>query len=105
MELAQIILMCIVGLIFILFIAWQIVKKGLRQSIIDMIVLAEETIENNEEKFDTVVNGVIVKLPVPFNMIITTNTVKKLVQKIFDEIKIALDCKGLCENVSQKTIE
>lgn len=95
MAITQIILAAIVALIFILFVVWQILKKGLRKSIIDMIVLAEETIENNQEKFDAVVNGVIAKLPIPFNMIITTSAVKRLVQKIFDEIKVALNCKGL----------
>ena len=95
MEITQLILAIIVALIFILFIVWQILKNGLRQSIIDMIVLAEETIENNQEKFNAVVNGVIVKLPIPFNLIITSSMVEKLVQKVFDEIKTALDCKGL----------
>lgn len=95
MEITQIILAIIIALIFILFVIWQIVKNGLRQSIIDMIVLAEETLENNQEKFNTVVGGVIAKLPLPFNLIITTSAVEKLVQKVFDEIKIALDCKGL----------
>ena len=95
MEITQIIIACIIALIFILFIVREIIKNGLRQSIIDLIVLAEETLENNQDKFNVVVTGVIAKLPIPFNLILTTKAVERLVQKIFDEIKIALDCKGL----------
>ena len=91
MELTQIFLFSVVVLALLIIVAWKIYKKGLRKVIIDLIVEVEETLSDNEEKFNTVVNAVIAKLPIPFNFIITTNTVKKFVQKTFDEIKKALD--------------
>ena len=91
MELTQILLLIVVVLAFIVIVAWKIYKNGLRKVIIDLIVEVEETLSDNEEKFNTVVNAIITRLPIPFNFIITTNTVKKFVQKTFDEIKKALD--------------
>ena len=91
MELTQILLLIVVVLAFIVIVAWKIYKNGLRKVVIELIVEVEETLSDNEEKFNTVVNAIITRLPIPFNFIITTNTVKKFVQKTFDEIKKALD--------------
>ena len=91
MEVTNIIAIAVIGVIAALFIAWKIYKSGLRQTAIDLIVKVEEELEDNKEKFNTVVNGIIVKLPFPFNIIITTTTVEKFVQATFDEIKKALD--------------
>ena len=91
MEITQIIAITIIVLAAILYIAWKIYKNGLRKVAIELIVEVEEKLNDNEEKFNTVVNGIIMKLPLPFNLIITTNTVKKFVQTTFDEIKKALD--------------
>lgn len=92
MEIGYIILLAVVVVIAVLFIAWTIYKKGLRQVIIDLIVLAERQFGSGEgrAKFNAVVNGVLVKLPIPFNMI-PAKFIEALVQKIFDEIKEALD--------------
>lgn len=91
MEFTNIIAIAVVGLITALFIAWKIYKSGLRKTAIDLIVEVEERLDDNKEKFNTVVNGLIVKLPFPFNVLITTSTVEKFVQATFDEIKKALD--------------
>ena len=91
MELTQILLLIVVVLAFIVIVAWKIYKNGLRKVVIELIVEVEETLSDNEEKFNTVVNAIITRLPIPFNFIITTNAVKKFVQKTFDEIKKALD--------------
>lgn len=91
MEFTNIIAIAVVGLITALFIAWKIYKSGLRKTAIDLIVEVEEEFEDNIDKFNTVVNGLIVKLPFPFNVLITTSTVEKFVQATFDEIKKALD--------------
>ena len=91
MEFTNIIAIAVVGLIAALFIAWKIYKSGLRKTAIDLIVRVEEELEDNREKFNTVVNGLIVKLPFPFNVLITTSTIEKFVQATFDEIKKALD--------------
>ena len=91
MEVTNIIGIAVISLIAAIFIAWKIYKNGLRKTAIDLIVEVEERLENNEEKFNTVVNGIIVKLPFPFNVLITSKTVEKFVQAVFDEIKKALD--------------
>lgn len=77
-------------LIIAFFIAWQIYKNGLKATIISLIVEAERLLDDNQDKFNTVVNGVLGRLPIPFNMI-PVSFIEKLVQKIFDEIKEALD--------------
>lgn len=91
MQLTQILLLVMIALALVIIIAWKIYKNGLRKVVIDLIVEVEETLSDNEEKFNMVVNGIIAKLPLPFNIIITTNTIKKFVQKTFDEVKKALD--------------
>lgn len=91
MEITNIIAIAVISLIAAIFIVWKIYKNGLRKTAIDLIVEVEERFENNEEKFNTVVNGLLVKLPFPFNVLITVSTVEKFVQATFDEIKKALD--------------
>ena len=77
-------------LIVAFFIAWTIYKDGLKETIVKLIVEAEKLLEDNQDKFNTVVNGVLVRLPVPFNLI-PVSFIERLVQKIFDEVKEALD--------------
>ena len=77
-------------LIIAFFIAWTIYKDGLKETIVKLIVEAEKLLEDNQDKFNTVVNGVLVRLPVPFNLI-PVSFIERLVQKIFDEVKICLD--------------
>ena len=81
----------IIAIIIIgLFIAWTIYKDGLKPTIVKLIVEAERLLLDNQDKFNTVVNGVLVRLPVPFNFI-PVSFIERLVQKIFDEVKEALD--------------
>lgn len=91
MEVTNIIAIAVIGLVAAIFIAWKIYKSGLRKTAIDLIVRVEEELEDNKEKFNTVVNGLIVKLPFPFNVLISASTIEKFVQSTFDEIKKALD--------------
>lgn len=77
-------------LLIAFLIAWQIYKNGLKTTIVHLIVEAERLLEDNQDKFNTVVNGVLVRLPVPFNLI-PVSWVEELVQAIFDEIKESLD--------------
>ena len=84
-------LVIIIAIIIIgLFIAWQICKNGLKPTIRSLIVEAERLLEDNQDKFNTVVSGVLVRLPIPFNLI-PVSVIEKLVQKIFDEVKECLD--------------
>ena len=91
MDIMQIILLAVVVIITVFFIIWKIYKDGLRKTVIDLIVKVEDTIEDNQEKFNNVVMGIIEKLPFPFNIFITTTTIENFVQKTFDEVKKALD--------------
>lgn len=77
-------------LIIAFFIAWEIYKNGLKAVIIKLIVEAERLLEDNQDKFNSVVSGVLVRLPIPFNLI-PVSFIEKLVQKIFDEVKECLD--------------
>ena len=85
-------ILCIIifVLLILFFVLWQIKKNGLRKTIIDLIVEAEKTLTDNQDKFNQVCEGVINKLPFPFNLIPYT-FIAKLCQKVFDEVKIALD--------------
>ena len=77
----------------IAYIAWVIKKNGLRGMVIKLITKAEDMYEQgqNEEKLNYVIDKVIAILPMPFSLFVTRNTIKKLIQKIFDEVKEALD--------------
>ena len=90
MEITTIIIYILIALIILTYIIWQLLKNGLRQTCINLIVRAEETLKDNQEKFNSVVAGVILRLPFPLNLI-PTNLVESFVQKVFDEVKIALD--------------
>lgn len=91
MDIMQIFCIAVILIITAIFIGWKIYKNGLRGTVIDLIVKVEDTIEDNQEKFNNVVMGIIEKLPFPFNIFITTSSIEKFVQKIFDEVKVALD--------------
>ncbi len=90
MEITQIILISLLFIFLLLSIIWLVVKRGYKQTVIDLIVYAEKELKDNQAKFDMVVNGVITKLPFPLNLI-PVSLIEGFVQKIFDEIKIALD--------------
>lgn len=77
----------------IIYCAWQIKKRGLKTAIVDLIVYAEGNIQNNEDKFNYVVDRVISLIPMPFNLFVTEEMVGALVQKTFDLVKKALDYK------------
>lgn len=90
MEITQIIAMVVIIIAVVFFIIWKIYKDGLRKTAIELIVEVERRFKDNQVKFDTVVNGILVKLPIPFNFI-PASIIAKFVQKVFDEIKICLD--------------
>lgn len=86
----------IIALFFIYVIgriAWSIKKKGLKGTVIEMIVDAEERFKQgqNSQKLNYVIDKVIAVIPMPLSLFITRDTIKKFAQKIFDEIKVALD--------------
>lgn len=77
----------------IIYIAWQIKKNGLRGTVVKLIVEAESEFNKgeNENKINYVIDKVIALIPAPFSLFITREFVRDFIQKIFDEIKEALD--------------
>ena len=90
MNITQILIIITLVLLGIIFIVWKIYKDGLRKTVIDLIVEVEKNFKDNQTKFKTVVNSILVKLPFPFNLI-PASFIEKFVQKTFDEVKKALD--------------
>lgn len=88
-----------IGIIIVLLIwlvgqfIWLIKKNGLRGAIVKLIVSAEERFQHgeNEAKLNYVIDKFILLIPVPFSFFITRDTVKKFIQRVFDETKEALD--------------
>lgn len=104
MEVATIIEIAIVViaiLAFILYLVWQIKKKGLRETAVDLIVKAEEMFRqgDNENKLNYVIDKIIsITIPKPLSIFITRDSVKSFVQSVFDETKKALDYVPRKEN-------
>ena len=80
-------------LAFILYLVWQIKKKGLRATAVDLIVKAEDMFKqgDNENKLNYVIDKIIVLIPAPLSFFITREAVREFIQTIFDEVKKALD--------------
>lgn len=103
MEASTIISIIIVALLviaFIIWIAWQIKKKGLKQFATEMIVKAEDMYEQgqNSEKLNFVIDKVIDMLPGVLQFFITREAVKNFAQSVFDTVKKALDYVPKKEN-------
>lgn len=78
---------------FIIYIAWQIKKSGLKEFATQMIVKAEDMYKKgqNDEKFNYVLEKVIAMIPKPLQLFITEDMIKNFIQKVFDSVKTALD--------------
>ncbi len=89
----EIAIVIIAILAFILYLAWQIKKKGLRATAVDLIVKAEDMFKqgDNENKLNYVIDKIIAIIPMPLNFFITRDSVKSFIQSVFDETKKALD--------------
>lgn len=76
--------------------AYNVKKNGLRTAAIQLIVKAEELFgsKTGQQKMEYVVNAIKAMIPSPFNLLITTDAVNAFCQKVFDEVKEALDYKG-----------
>lgn len=94
-EIVIVTLAVIAGL---LYLGWQIKKKGLREFAIDMILEAEEKIEQgqNSEKMGYVIKAIksflgTTKIGLLLSMFITDENIEKFIQEVFDGLKKALD--------------
>ena len=94
-EIGIVALAVIAGL---LYLGWQIKKKGLREFAIDMILKAEANIEKgqNNEKMRYVINEIKLHLKETrigkiLALFITEDDIEEFIQNIFDGLKKALD--------------
>ena len=89
----SIVLVALLVIAFIIWLVWQIKKKGLKEFAIEMIIKAEEMYKKgeNQEKLNYVIDKVIGMLPKPLQFFITREAVQKFVQSVFDTVKKALD--------------
>lgn len=97
----EIAIVVIAILAFILYLVWQIKKKGLRATAVDLIVKAEEMFRqgDNANKLNYVIDKIIsITIPKPLSIFITRDSVKSFVQSVFDETKKALDYVPRKEN-------
>ena len=96
----EIAIVVIAILAFILYLVWQIKKKGLRATAVDLIVKAEEMFRqgDNENKLNYVIDKIIAIIPMPLSLFITRDSVKSFIQSVFDETKKALDYVPRKEN-------
>lgn len=72
-------------------VVYNIKKLGLRQFAINLISQAENMAVQNSEKMNYCIDQFIKVIPAPINLFITRDMVRAFIQKVFDEIKIALD--------------
>lgn len=95
MSKIEIVSLIIIVVIAILYLAWQIKKKGLRQTAVDLMVEAERKFKsgNGSLKMQIVVTGLFNKLGFPFTMI-PYSTLEKFAQEIFDELKESIEFQG-----------
>lgn len=97
----EIAIVVIAILAFILYLVWQIKKKGLRATAVDLIVKAEDMFKqgDNENKLNYVIDKIIsIIIPKTLRLFITRDSVKSFVQSVFDETKKALDYVPRKEN-------
>lgn len=89
----ELIILVLFFIAVIVYIAWQIKKNGLRGAAINLIVEAEKNFVKgeNEGKINYVIDKVIALIPMPFSLLITRDVIRQFIQKIFDEVKNALD--------------
>lgn len=85
-------------IVFVMYLIWQIKKKGLKEFAIDMILEAEEKIEQgqNSEKMRYVIKAIKsflgkTKVGILISLFITDENIEKFIQEVFNGLKKALD--------------
>lgn len=94
----EIVIVALAVIAGLLYLVWQIKKKGLKEFAIDMILEAEEKIEQgrNSDKMKYVVASIksflaTSKIGILLSIFITDENIEKFIQEIFDGLKKALD--------------
>lgn len=97
-EIIGIIVAVLTVVCVILYITWQIKKKGLKGFAIDMIIKAEKMYKKgqNSEKMKYVINATrsflkTTKIGAILSLVVTDDMIRGFVQDVFDGLKKALD--------------
>lgn len=92
----SIIIIAVVIIVAIVFLCVKIKKEGLKSVARKFIVRAEKGFQygRNSEKFNYVFDKVYDFVPNYLKIFITKEVVMKIIQKVFDELKEALDYKN-----------
>lgn len=93
MNIFYITIIAVAVIIAIAFLVYKIKTAGLRAVAIKFIVEAEKIFEygKNTEKFNYAFDCVYGFVPNYLRIFVTKEVIIKFIQKIFDEVKIALD--------------
>ncbi len=93
MDILSIIIIAVAIIVAIVFLYMAVKNKGLRQVAISLIVEAEKVFEygKNSEKFNYVFDKMYQLVPGFLQIFFTKVLLVKFIQKVFSEIKIALD--------------
>lgn len=97
MDVLSIVIIVVVAILALGVLYFSIKNKGLREVAITLIVEAEQAFEygKNSEKFNYVFENFYARLPTLLRFILTKENVIMFIQRVFDEIKIALDYQGI----------
>ena len=93
---------------FIGYIAYSIKKKGLKQTALEWILIAEKEFQKgeNKEKFEYVYKAIYNVLPAFVKAFVSEevaeNLLSKFIQSVFDFVKPALDYGVEVDNPEQK---
>jgi hypothetical protein len=90
-------ILCVVGLILLVFLAVKIIQsvglEKIRGYVYKLFLEAEKNFQHgqNTAKFEYVINLAKTAIPAPFNLFITENLLRTVVQSWFDLVKDLLD--------------
>lgn len=95
-EILCIIILVLACIAILGYLYWMIKKNGLRAFVVKLIVTAEQEFEKgaNQDKINYVIDGLLAFLPKILRCFITRENVKTFVQRVFDDVKEALDYRG-----------
>lgn len=97
MDTLSIVIIVVGAIIGLVALYFNVKNRGLREVAITLIVEAEQAFEygKNSEKFNYVFENFYARLPTLLKFILTKQNVIMFIQRIFDEIKIALDYQNV----------
>ena len=92
-EVLCIIILIVACIITLLALWYKVQKDGLRETVVQLIVVAERTFASGEgkKKMEAVIAGIHDFIPFPLSVILTETAIANFCQMVFDEVKEALN--------------